>query len=176
MTLANGLTILRGLLVPPMIWSILAGMSWAGFGFFVLAVATDAVDGALARLRREVTPLGKILDPAMDKTLYVGIFSALAAVGRLPVLGPLLYAIPQLGLGVGALVFWRRRTRFVARWPGKAAAAVTAVSAALLLVTPWGQGLFWGAVAANFLAAVHYLLTIVQAPKEAERQTPSTFP
>lgn len=157
MTVANALTVLRGVLIAPTIWATLAEWWWVAFACFVTAGLTDVLDGLAARSRREVTGMGKFLDPAVDKLLYMGIFFALASVGKLPLLGPILYLIPQLGLGVGALIFWKRRERFSARWPGKAAAALTAVSAILLLLTPWGQGPFWAAVGANFLAGGHYL-------------------
>jgi len=156
-TLANGLTLLRGALIAPTVAATLLGRPWVAFASFSLAVITDAFDGLVARTRHEVTPLGAILDPAMDKLLYVGLFSALAAIGKLPPLGPILYSIPQIGLGIGTVVLWRRRGKFAARWPGKAAAALTALSAVLLLLTPWGQVPFWAAVGANFLSAFYYL-------------------
>ena len=157
MTIATGLTLLRGVLIGPTVAAVLAGRNWLALALFALAVVTDAVDGMVARSRNEVTTLGGLLDPVMDKLLYIGIFSALAATGRLHALGPILYAIPQLGLGLGTLALWQRRGKLVAHWPGKAAAALTALAAVSLLLTPWGQGPFWAAVAANFLAALYYL-------------------
>ena len=157
MTLATGLTLFRGALVGPTVAFVLLGRPLLALIFFSLAVVTDAVDGLVARARHEVTTLGALLDPAMDKLLYIGIFSALAATGRLPFWGPVLYGIPQLGLGVGTLVLWRQRKALMAHWPGKAAAALTALAAVALLLTSWGAIPFWLAVAANFLAAFYYL-------------------
>jgi CDP-diacylglycerol--glycerol-3-phosphate 3-phosphatidyltransferase len=36
---------------------------------FALAMATDVLDGPVARMRQEVSPLGKILDPIADKLM-----------------------------------------------------------------------------------------------------------
>lgn len=41
---------------------------------FVVAAATDFLDGYLARSRGEVTPLGRVLDPFVDKVLICGAF------------------------------------------------------------------------------------------------------
>ncbi len=48
---------------------------------FVLAAATDMVDGHLARKRNEVTPLGKVLDPIADKILACFVMIMEAASG-----------------------------------------------------------------------------------------------
>jgi len=157
MTPATGLTLFRGALVGPTIAFVLLEQPWWALACFALAAITDAVDGWVARARHEVTTLGALLDPVMDKLLYLGLFSALAGVGKLPPLGPTLYAVPQLGLGVGTLVLWRRRQVLMARWPGKVAAVLTALAAVALLLTPGGTIPFWLAVAANFLAALYYL-------------------
>ena len=178
MTLANALTLFRGVLIAPTTAAVLLGRPRIAFACFALAGLTDAVDGLVARTRHEVTFTGAMLDPAMDKLLYMALFSALAATGKLPILGPVLYAIPQLGLGIGALALWRRRREFAARWPGKAAAALTALAVACLLLTPWGEIPFWIAIAANFLSALYYLFQQTNRKTRLEEapQTPSTSP
>jgi CDP-diacylglycerol--glycerol-3-phosphate 3-phosphatidyltransferase len=57
---------------------------WIVVTLFVLASATDGVDGALARRRNQVTNLGKILDPIADKVLIGGALVALSALGQVP--------------------------------------------------------------------------------------------
>jgi len=178
MTLANALTSLRGMLIVPTVIAVLAGRPWIALACFALAVLTDALDGLVARTRHEVTFIGAMLDPTMDKLLYVALFSALATTRRLPLLGPMLYAIPQLGLGIGTLVLWRRRREFAARWPGKATAALTAFAVVCLLFSPWGEIPFWIAIAANFLSALYYLFQQTKQETRPERgpQAPSTPP
>jgi cardiolipin synthase len=156
-TLANGLTLLRGALIAPLVVGVLGGHRWWAVAAFGLAVLTDALDGLVARRRGEVTLMGAVLDPVMDKLLYLALFAAMSGVGRLPWLAPLFYGVPQLGLGLGAILLWERRERLGARWPGKAAAALTAAAATWLLLLPGGTPLVWGAVGANWLAALYYL-------------------
>jgi CDP-diacylglycerol---glycerol-3-phosphate 3-phosphatidyltransferase len=45
--------------------------AWA-LGLFVIASATDALDGYFARLLKQDTPLGRQLDPLIDKVIVAG--------------------------------------------------------------------------------------------------------
>jgi len=82
MNLPNALTIARIFLVPVVVTILLANdraiperTIW-GASLFLLAALTDMLDGYLARRRRQVTTLGRLLDPIADKLL---ISSALIA-------------------------------------------------------------------------------------------------
>jgi cardiolipin synthase len=84
MNLPNAITIARLLSVPFIGWLILRERySWALVAFGV-AAASDAVDGLLARLLDQRTPLGATLDPAADKLLVVTGLAALWWVGHIP--------------------------------------------------------------------------------------------
>jgi CDP-diacylglycerol---glycerol-3-phosphate 3-phosphatidyltransferase len=72
---ANALTAFRIVLVPLYIW-LFACNTWESLIFaliaFVTAAVTDLYDGRLARSRKEITKLGKFMDPLADKFLVVG--------------------------------------------------------------------------------------------------------
>jgi phosphatidylglycerophosphate synthase len=54
----------------PFIWYFLADEQYVpGLTLFVIAALTDALDGALARTRSQVTEAGKILDAVADRGL-----------------------------------------------------------------------------------------------------------
>jgi CDP-diacylglycerol--glycerol-3-phosphate 3-phosphatidyltransferase len=83
----NLLSIGRILLVPVLVAVLLTqetGWEYVGLGIFLLAAATDALDGFLARRRREVTRLGKLLDPTADKILITAAFVSLVQLGLAP--------------------------------------------------------------------------------------------
>ena len=84
MNLPNTLTIARIFLVPIVVVVLLTVeiRTWAFFGasLFLAAALTDLLDGYLARRRKQVTTLGRLLDPIADKLL---ISSALVSLVQL---------------------------------------------------------------------------------------------
>ena len=52
---------------------------WASFVVFVIAASTDWVDGYWARRFNQVTQLGRVFDPFVDKIIVCGMFIFLAA-------------------------------------------------------------------------------------------------
>ena len=73
MNLPNTLTIGRIFLVPIVVVVLLTVQiqTWAllGASLFLAAAMTDLLDGYLARRRKQVTTLGRLLDPIADKLL-----------------------------------------------------------------------------------------------------------
>jgi CDP-diacylglycerol--glycerol-3-phosphate 3-phosphatidyltransferase len=67
--LPNYLTAARLLMVPWVALFIWLGNYWIGLILFLIASLTDALDGALARTRRQITAWGKMFDPLADKIL-----------------------------------------------------------------------------------------------------------
>ena len=81
MNLANKLTIFRMILVPIMVIIPFLGIENEILGIpltyiiidiiFIIASITDKLDGYIARSRKQVTTLGKFLDPIADKILVL---------------------------------------------------------------------------------------------------------
>jgi cardiolipin synthase len=81
----NSLTLGRIVLVPLIVWLIIAHeMTWA-FILFLLAGLSDAADGFLAKRYGWNSELGAYLDPIADKALLVSIYVTLGFAGHLPV-------------------------------------------------------------------------------------------
>ena len=108
--IANGLTVLRLVLVPLFGWLLLTddgesdGMRVAAFVVFAVAAATDKFDGELARRRGMVTDFGKVVDPIADKALTGMAFIGLSILGELPWWVTVVVLVRELG--VTALRFW----------------------------------------------------------------------
>jgi CDP-diacylglycerol--glycerol-3-phosphate 3-phosphatidyltransferase len=84
-TTPNQLTLARIAAVPVLV----ALIYWHGpvantvaLALFILACLTDYWDGNLARVRKEVTPIGKLLDPIADKMLVTASLVMLVAQGH----------------------------------------------------------------------------------------------
>lgn len=91
MSLANKLSLFRILLVPGFVLCLLyyrSGESevlrYLAVALFVIGGLTDAVDGYVARVERQATRLGAILDPAADKLFLVAAFLCLSLISSLP--------------------------------------------------------------------------------------------
>ncbi len=65
----NYVTVLRFLMVPWIAFFLWQGNYWIGLVLFLIAALTDAIDGALARTRDQITEWGKMYDPLADKLL-----------------------------------------------------------------------------------------------------------
>ncbi len=79
--LPNALTTFRIFLVPFLVVFLLTKFVTVGLIIFLLALATDYLDGYLARQRGEVTTLGALLDPVADKLLTAAAFISLVELG-----------------------------------------------------------------------------------------------
>ena len=83
MSIPNLITLARILLVPVLVWAIIAGEMQLAFLLFLAAGISDAVDGFLAKRFGMATELGAFLDPLADKVLIVSIYVALGITGAL---------------------------------------------------------------------------------------------
>ncbi len=78
LTIPNFLSLIRLVLVPLFIISILSNSFTVGLIIFSVAGITDFVDGYLARRMKQETPMGKFLDPMADKILLTSAYLMLA--------------------------------------------------------------------------------------------------
>jgi len=110
MNIANGLTLLRILLVPVFAYALVQedgqDTEWRVVACVVFAVAslTDRLDGDLARRWGQVTELGKLADPIADKALTGTALVGLSALDLLPWWVTVVILTRELGITL--LRFW----------------------------------------------------------------------
>lgn len=83
MNISIMITLARLLAVPLIVYLIVDGSDLWAFIAFVLAGASDAVDGTIAKLLGQTSRIGGILDPIADKTLIVGVYVTLGLQGAI---------------------------------------------------------------------------------------------
>lgn len=87
MNLPNALSLVRIFLIPVLVVFLIAvprPYNLTAAAVFLAAVLTDWLDGRIARSTRQVTTLGKLLDPVADKLLISASLISLVQVGRVP--------------------------------------------------------------------------------------------
>jgi CDP-diacylglycerol--glycerol-3-phosphate 3-phosphatidyltransferase len=83
----NALSLVRIFLVPVLVVFLIVvprPYNLTAAAVFLAAVLTDWLDGRVARSLRQVTTLGKLLDPVADKLLISASLISLVQVGRVP--------------------------------------------------------------------------------------------
>ncbi|QGN50136.1 CDP-diacylglycerol--glycerol-3-phosphate 3-phosphatidyltransferase [Micromonospora sp. WMMD558] len=170
---ANGLTLLRLVLVPVFAASVVvSAMSHPGWRIaactiFAVASVTDLVDGWIARRFGMVTSVGKVADPIADKALTGAALLLLSWYDRLP--WWVTVVILARELGITALRFWVIRRGVIAASRGgkiKTALQILAIAwyllpmpAALAAVGPWIMG---AAVAVTVVTGFDYVAQAVR--------------
>lgn len=74
------------------------------FAVFLLASASDLLDGYLARRWNVVSEFGKLFDPLADKLMQVGAVICLAIKGMIPVIPVVIVFAKELLMLAGGLI------------------------------------------------------------------------
>jgi len=132
LTIPNVISFLRIALIPAFVLLIVdPDTTRAGLVLFVIVVATDWVDGALARATGQVSDLGKVLDPVADRLAIAAGLIALVVADAFPLWAALLILVRDVAVLIAGLaLLWRRRARIDVRYIGKVAtfALMTAIA------------------------------------------------
>ncbi len=152
MTLPDQLTVGRALSVPVVVvlfaWDFPNNEAWAT-AVFLVAMATDQIDGWLARRRNETSALGSLLDPIADKILVLSVLVMLIEEGVAPawmVAAIIAREFLVSGLRLAAIergvVMPARDLGKLKTWAQSVAAAIGGLAAA----GAWGDEVAWWAL------------------------------
>jgi len=184
--LPNLITIVRILCAPIFLWMLLAdggadgALRWWAAALFIVAIATDGIDGWLARKYEIVTDLGKLLDPIADKVLTGFAFIGLSILGELPWWVTVVVLIRAIGITVYRLMVVSDHV-LAAAWMGKLKTVAQALALSLALLPLWtlvGEWLWWVngimmtiAVVLTIASGVDYVVSEVRAARAKPRGT-----
>jgi len=177
----NIITAARIVATPFFVWMLLAdggtdgALRWASAAFFVLAIATDAWDGHIARSRGLITDLGKLLDPIADKFLTGAALVGLSILGELPWWITAVVLVREIGVTIHRLII-ASDVVVAAAWMGKLKTVAQSVAITLALlplasvlgeaapIAIWANILTMSiAVALTILSGIDYVLSHVRS-------------
>jgi CDP-diacylglycerol---glycerol-3-phosphate 3-phosphatidyltransferase len=150
LNLPNSLTLVRIFFVPILLAVMLSGKFEIEIGplslteetlalaIFLAAAGTDFLDGYLARSRRQVTTLGKLLDPIADKLLISGAFICLVELDRVAAWIVVLVIGREFAVSGLRHVALTQGVTIAASGLGKAKMVAQVVAVSLLLIAPYG--------------------------------------
>ena len=148
LTTASKITILRVLLIPVvlilMYSDFLGHMLWAA-AIFIIASASDFVDGYIARHYNQVSNFGKFLDPLADKMLVISVMIVFVDWGLMPAWVAIIVIVRELAVTGLRLVAVEGGKVIAAAWSGKIKTASTMVCFVLMMlgIPGWLNTVCW---------------------------------
>ena len=178
MNLPNLLTTIRILLVPLMLIVFFPpNQKNAVAALWVIFAAgiTDCMDGYFARKYKQVTLLGKVLDPVADKLLIGGVLFCLIWSKIIHWIFFAIIAVKEIYMAIGTSICLKRNIEVQADIYGKLSTLL--FYPAVLMVWPWhtyetvasiGRILLYISLAMSMIAGYHYTQRSIQAAKEMQ--------
>jgi cardiolipin synthase len=172
--LPNVLTVFRLLLVPVFCVLLAEGNDAWAVTVYLLASATDFLDGYIARRFKVITAFGKFTDPLADKLLQVAALVILTIQARIPLWITIVIVVKELLIGAGGVMLYGRyKIQAAADWYGKTATVLFyAAIAAVILKFPSvtvAQVFVLVALALSLFAFVMYLIRYVRSVRETKK-------
>lgn len=129
----NHVTILRFVTAPVVFWLLLKEYYVAALVTFLLVALTDAIDGAMARTRKQITLWGIVYDGVADKFLIGGVVLMLVFQKLGMVLAGFVLGLELIGM-VGGLYYKGKGIVHAANLWGKIKMNLQVIGVALLLI------------------------------------------
>jgi cardiolipin synthase (CMP-forming) len=167
MNLPNLLTTVRFVLIPVYLILFFSDypeperMYWA-LGVVLFAGLTDVVDGYLARRTKQITRLGMMLDPLVDKLMMLAVFLALLISDKIDFWATVLIFFRDLSMILCSVIFHFRGKKIVsANKMGKLTTVLFYMALCLLMLNfPMGNIFLWSAIGLSYLTSFSYWLQI----------------
>jgi cardiolipin synthase len=167
MNIPNYITLVRIVLIPFFINAMIYGYYRSALTIFIVACATDALDGLIARVTNSITELGALLDPIADKLLILSAFVTLVLLGMLPVWLVIIVVSRDVILILGSFVIYFLGYELKARpsFIGKATTSLQLLVVTLALVLKafgtdmaWMQVLHWTTAVFTLASGFQYVV------------------
>jgi CDP-diacylglycerol--glycerol-3-phosphate 3-phosphatidyltransferase len=177
LNLPNALTVFRILLVPVLVVVLLSELSRGDLlaaAIFAVASLTDAVDGHLARSRKEITTFGKLMDPVADKLLILAALVSLVQLGRLAAWVAMVIIAREFAVTVSRMAATQQGVVVSAGPWGKAKTVVQVATVFFLIAVDgsplWLDLLVLGTVVITIASGIDYFFGLRRLTREAQAE------
>lgn len=156
-TPANAVTVARVLLLPFLVWAMVARADRLALTVWVALALSDALDGVIAR-RQGTTRSGAYLDPLADKVVVLTALAVLVGQRRAPWLAVVLIGIREVGVSLWRSVAGRRGVSVPASPVAKVKTALQMLSVGLFMssLRPAALLVLWAAVVVALVSGYDY--------------------
>lgn len=171
MNLANKITLARIFLVPIIMFFLLVNVKFPHIRIeqfvitynqiiaaliFIVAASTDSLDGYIARKRKLVTNLGKLLDPLADKLLVSAVLISLVEMGKVGAWIAIVIISREFAVtGLRQIALLEGHVIAASKWgKWKTATQITAIIALLINNFPFAFINFRFDIIASWVAAI----------------------
>ena len=166
----NILTVIRFLLIPFILYSVVAGNYLFALILFTISGITDIADGFIARKFNFISNFGKLMDPLADKLTQISMLAILVINNMIPIWILVIVALKEIAMVCGASFLYGKDVVVYSRWYGKLATVLfyLAIVSSLLIeqfnVSNWIADidlyLYYLALITTLFAFVMYIKTI----------------
>jgi CDP-diacylglycerol--glycerol-3-phosphate 3-phosphatidyltransferase len=174
----NKLTILRMILTPVLVACFYIPVNYKLYiaaAVFVIAYATDVLDGQIARRRNLVTDFGKLMDPMADKLLTGAAMIMLTGIGMISPIATFITIAREFIISAFRQVSASKKFVIAAGAIGKLKTLTQCIGITLVLLgnplfslwnIPFDQILIWLSVVLAVWSCVDYIVKNMKALKE----------
>ena len=166
MNLPNILTMIRMAMVPVVVLFFIVDKPFFALTVFLLAGATDVLDGYLARKNNQITSFGQVMDPLADKLMLMTTLICLYITGRVPLLVPIIIAVKECTMIAVAVLLYRKNIVLPANIYGKLATLLFTLAVLMSFlsdyVAPWHTVVLYVATAMAIFAMGYYGVCVIK--------------
>lgn len=161
MTTASKITLIRIAFIPVfMLLMYLSGGNpgvwmFVSLAVFIIASATDYVDGHIARKYNQVSDFGKFLDPLADKLLVIAAMTMFCQWGIFPAWALMIVLTREFAVTGLRLVAVGKDKVIAAGWSGKVKTASTMIGLCVMMAFPTVMWMNWIVIAVIVVTTVY---------------------
>ncbi len=179
MNVPNILTLFRLFLIPVFVlvfFSSIQNNLVIAVSIFLLAGATDVLDGYIARKHNLVTKWGLVTDPLADKLMLLTVLICLAIKGYIPLLVVILIAAKDSLMIISGLFLYKKNTVIPANIFGKASTFLFYLAIFILPINKYTANIMLKiAVVSAFVALINYTIIYFKNRKLENTLPSKTF-